>query len=167
MATHSDTPTVAAQTAGAGSDASASVSGADTAGTLTVTTQSGVERRSHSAVLTLTFALLEPGNGELMFLGYGESSDAHHMSAPDPEGRGASSAMRAALGRASLEPREIDYINLHGTATPANDAAWTLPAATIRLRQADVAVTGFTLRSGVTRLPRRGDTYQWHYVVSP
>jgi 3-oxoacyl-[acyl-carrier-protein] synthase-1 len=69
------------------------------------------------------FALLEPGSGELMFLGYGESSDAHHMSAPDPEGRGASSAMRAALGRAALEPREIDYINLHGTATPANDAA--------------------------------------------
>ncbi|HZF26488.1 MAG TPA: beta-ketoacyl-[acyl-carrier-protein] synthase family protein [Steroidobacteraceae bacterium] len=69
------------------------------------------------------FALLEPGNGELMLLGYGESSDAHHMSAPDPDGRGASAAMRSALRCADLEPRDIDYINLHGTATPANDAA--------------------------------------------
>ena len=69
------------------------------------------------------FALLEPGTGALMLLGYGESSDAYHMSAPDPEGRGARAAMRAALDRAGLEPHEIDYINLHGTATPANDLA--------------------------------------------
>lgn len=69
------------------------------------------------------FALLEPGEGDLMLLGYGESSDAYHMSAPDPEGRGASAAMRAALLRAGLEPRQVDYINLHGTATPANDLA--------------------------------------------
>ena len=69
------------------------------------------------------FALLEPGEGELMLLGYGESSDAHHMSAPDPEGRGASAAMRAALRRANLGPHRVDYINLHGTATPANDLA--------------------------------------------
>ncbi|HEY4645933.1 MAG TPA: beta-ketoacyl-[acyl-carrier-protein] synthase family protein [Steroidobacteraceae bacterium] len=69
------------------------------------------------------FALLEPGSGELMLLGYGESSDAHHMSTPDPEGHGAIAAMRAALARAGLEPRQIDYINLHGTATPANDLA--------------------------------------------
>ena len=69
------------------------------------------------------FALLEPGEGELMLLGYGESSDAHHMSAPDPEGRGASAAMRAALRCANLGPHRVDYINLHGTATPANDLA--------------------------------------------
>jgi 3-oxoacyl-[acyl-carrier-protein] synthase I len=69
------------------------------------------------------FALLERGEGGLMLLGYGESSDAHHMSAPDPEGRGAGAAMRAALQRADLEPRQVDYINLHGTATPANDLA--------------------------------------------
>lgn len=69
------------------------------------------------------FALLEPGAGELMLLGYGESSDAHHMSAPEPEGRGALAAMRDALMRARLEPSQIDYINLHGTATPANDLA--------------------------------------------
>ena len=58
-----------------------------------------------------------------MLLGYGESSDAHHMSAPDPEGRGASAAMRAALRAPTSSPHQVDYINLHGTATPANDLA--------------------------------------------
>jgi 3-oxoacyl-[acyl-carrier-protein] synthase I len=56
-------------------------------------------------------------------LGYGESSDAHHMSAPEPEGRGALAAMQAALARAGLAAGDVDYVNLHGTATPANDAA--------------------------------------------
>lgn len=73
------------------------------------------------------FALLEwperAGEASVALLGYGESSDAHHMSAPEPQGRGALAAMSAALARAGLEPREIDYVNLHGTATPANDAA--------------------------------------------
>jgi 3-oxoacyl-[acyl-carrier-protein] synthase-1 len=72
------------------------------------------------------YALLEwpePGSSPLRLLGYGESSDAHHMSAPEPEGRGALEAMRSALARAGLAPADVDYINLHGTATPANDAA--------------------------------------------
>ncbi|MBF6568210.1 MAG: beta-ketoacyl-ACP synthase [Candidatus Binataceae bacterium] len=55
-------------------------------------------------------------------LGIGESSDAHHVSAPDPTGAGAASAMRRALEHARLPPAAIDYINLHGTATPLNDA---------------------------------------------
>ncbi|MCA1324659.1 beta-ketoacyl-[acyl-carrier-protein] synthase family protein [Herbaspirillum sp. alder98] len=54
--------------------------------------------------------------------GWGESSDAHHISAPDPSGGGALRAMRGALARAGLSPDQIDYINLHGTATPQNDA---------------------------------------------
>jgi 3-oxoacyl-[acyl-carrier-protein] synthase-1 len=54
--------------------------------------------------------------------GWGESSDAHHISAPEPGGRGALAAMRAALDRAALAPADIDYLNLHGTATPQNDA---------------------------------------------
>jgi 3-oxoacyl-[acyl-carrier-protein] synthase-1 len=54
--------------------------------------------------------------------GYGESSDAHHISAPEPGGRGALAAMRAALSRAGLSPADIGYLNLHGTATPQNDA---------------------------------------------
>ncbi len=72
------------------------------------------------------YALLEwPENSTspLALLGYGESSDAYHMSSPEPEGRGAYAAMNAALERAALKPAEIDYINLHGTGTRANDAA--------------------------------------------
>jgi 3-oxoacyl-[acyl-carrier-protein] synthase I len=72
------------------------------------------------------FALLErvpdnlDGNSVLLY-GAGESSDAYHMSAPHPEGLGAKRAMQAALVAASLEPGDIDYINLHGTGTPSND----------------------------------------------
>lgn len=73
------------------------------------------------------FALLErntaPASGKVMLLGVGESSDAYHMSSPHPEGLGARLAMEAALRSAGLTPGDIDYINLHGTATPANDAA--------------------------------------------
>lgn len=62
----------------------------------------------------------EPADIEL--LGVGESSDAHHMSAPHPQGRGAIQAMRAALEQSGLEPSDISYINMHGTATPLNDS---------------------------------------------
>lgn len=65
----------------------------------------------------------EPSHGEIVLSGAGESSDAHHMSSPHPEGRGARLAMEAALHQAGLSPADIDYINLHGTATPSNDAA--------------------------------------------
>jgi 3-oxoacyl-[acyl-carrier-protein] synthase I len=53
--------------------------------------------------------------------GIGESSDGYHISAPDPEGRGAEAAIRAALAQAALEPSGVGYVNLHGTATPKND----------------------------------------------
>ncbi|MGB0926315.1 MAG: beta-ketoacyl-ACP synthase [Pikeienuella sp.] len=53
--------------------------------------------------------------------GWGESSDAHHISAPDPEGRGAILAMQAALDMAGMNCDDVGYINLHGTATPQND----------------------------------------------
>jgi 3-oxoacyl-[acyl-carrier-protein] synthase-1 len=56
-------------------------------------------------------------------LGLGESSDAYHMSSPQPEGLGARAAMLAALEAAGLEPDDIDYINLHGTGTMSNDTA--------------------------------------------
>ena len=70
------------------------------------------------------YALLErDATSALKLAGYGESSDAHHMSTPHPEGEGALDAMRQALQRAGLEPSAIDYINAHGTATPANDRA--------------------------------------------
>ncbi len=65
--------------------------------------------------------LLSREPGKIRLAGWGESSDAHHFSAPDPKGLGATLAMRDALTMAGLEPRDIDYINLHGTATPQND----------------------------------------------
>jgi 3-oxoacyl-[acyl-carrier-protein] synthase I len=71
------------------------------------------------------FALLErngaPPQGHL--LGMGETNDGHHMSTPHPQGVGAIEAMHAALADAGLAPQDIDYINLHGTATATNDTA--------------------------------------------
>lgn len=60
--------------------------------------------------------------GPVRLAGWGETSDAHHMSAPEPSGRGAADAMRMALQRAGVAPGVVDYVNLHGTATPQNDA---------------------------------------------
>ena len=71
------------------------------------------------------FALVSrPGDSEAkcFLAGYGESSDAHHMSSPHPEGLGAEYAIREALQRARLNPDDIGYINLHGTGTRVNDA---------------------------------------------
>lgn len=68
------------------------------------------------------FMLLErEGDGEVRLLGVGESSDAHHMSHPHPEGVGARRAMAEALRQAGVEPGEVDHVNAHGTATVAND----------------------------------------------
>jgi 3-oxoacyl-[acyl-carrier-protein] synthase-1 len=99
-----------------------------------------VARRGISIGEAAAFALLErPGNGAdaadavsgthhdaIYLLGVGESSDAHHMSAPHPEGLGARLAIERSLAGAGLSPADIDYINLHGTATPSNDAAESL-----------------------------------------
>jgi 3-oxoacyl-[acyl-carrier-protein] synthase-1 len=60
--------------------------------------------------------------GRIGLLGHGSSNDAHHMSTPHPEGLGARLAMTQALERARLAPADIDYVNLHGTGTPFNDA---------------------------------------------
>ena len=75
------------------------------------------------------FALLErvpaalDDDDAILLLGIGESSDAHHMSSPHPEGLGARIAIEQALASAGLDASGIDYVNLHGTATPSNDAA--------------------------------------------
>ncbi|MDO8346167.1 MAG: beta-ketoacyl-[acyl-carrier-protein] synthase family protein [Cellvibrio sp.] len=74
------------------------------------------------------FALLERAPEHLpaeavLLLGIGESSDAYHMSSPHPQGLGARMAMQDALSMAALKPADIDYINLHGTATQSNDAS--------------------------------------------
>jgi 3-oxoacyl-[acyl-carrier-protein] synthase-1 len=82
------------------------------------------------------FALLErlpkePREDAIYLLGAGESSDAYHMSSPHPEGRGARAAIEQALQSARLEPAQIDYINLHGTATASNDSAEDLAVSTV------------------------------------
>ncbi|MCI4569155.1 beta-ketoacyl-[acyl-carrier-protein] synthase family protein [Lysobacter sp. CFH 32150] len=75
------------------------------------------------------FAVLERATERdrgLQLRGYGESSDAHHMSSPHPEGLGAQLSMRDALARADIGAAEVGYLNLHGTATPANDSVEAL-----------------------------------------
>jgi 3-oxoacyl-[acyl-carrier-protein] synthase I len=72
------------------------------------------------------YALLEkPENGDfknqIAFLGYGESSDAYHMTSPQPDGRGMAQSMQMALECSELKANQISYINLHGTATQVND----------------------------------------------
>lgn len=70
------------------------------------------------------FALLERVDAApdaLRLLGYGEASDAHHMSTPHPEGLGAELALRDTLARAGISADQVDYINLHGTASQKND----------------------------------------------
>jgi len=86
------------------------------------------ERDGLSIGEAAAFALIErpesrSGTGTVLLLGTGESSDAWHMSAPHPEGRGARAAMEQALAAARLSPKDIDYLNFHGTGTPSNDAA--------------------------------------------
>jgi 3-oxoacyl-[acyl-carrier-protein] synthase-1 len=67
----------------------------------------------------------------IALLGAGASSDAHHISAPEPTGRGALQAMQKALNRAHLQATQINYLNLHGTATQHNDAMESLAVATL------------------------------------
>ena len=86
------------------------------------------ERRGISIGEAAAFILLERPSDRhdantILLAGVGESSDAYHMSSPHPDGIGARLAMERALAAAGLDPSAIDYINLHGTATPVGDAA--------------------------------------------
>jgi 3-oxoacyl-[acyl-carrier-protein] synthase-1 len=64
-------------------------------------------------------------SSEIQFMGGGESSDGHHITAPDPTGNGAAAAMNMALNKADLKSSQIGYLNLHGTATKLNDSMET------------------------------------------
>jgi 3-oxoacyl-[acyl-carrier-protein] synthase I len=87
----------------------------------------GADRQGISISEAAGFALLTrdkpQGRCAIAVMGVGESSDAHHMSSPHPEGAGAMAAMQQALTMAGLAASQVDYINLHGTATKSNDAA--------------------------------------------
>lgn len=69
------------------------------------------------------YALVERAGrpNDTALLGWGESTDAHHMSTPHPEAHGARRALAAALAHAGVAPRDIDYVNAHATGTPIND----------------------------------------------
>jgi 3-oxoacyl-[acyl-carrier-protein] synthase-1 len=99
------------------------------------------------ALLERLPARLDPGR--ILLTGSGESSDAHHMSSPHPQGRGAREAMEQALALANLAPADIDYINLHGTGTPSNDAAEGCAVSSVFGRSAQASstkgATGHTL----------------------
>jgi 3-oxoacyl-[acyl-carrier-protein] synthase I len=116
------------------------------------------ERNGISIAEAAGFALLEvSANSDIQVLGVGESSDAYHMSSPHPEGRGAQKAMREALAQAGIEPEDIGYINLHGTATKTNDAAEGAAVATlfgnITPASSTKGFTGHTLgAAGITEI---------------
>ena len=70
--------------------------------------------------------IMTKGTDGIKLLGVGESSDAYHLTSPDPTGAGAISSMHMALDKAELKPKQIDFINMHGTGTVANDAMESL-----------------------------------------
>lgn len=77
-------------------------------------------------------------------VGFGQSADAYHLTAPAPDGAGARSAMEYALRDAGLETTDIDYINAHGTSTPANDSAETAAVKSVFGEHAHELVIGST-----------------------
>ncbi len=85
--------------------------------------RAGLSVSEAAAMLLLESAAAPPPGCLGVLLGGGLSCDAHHATAPHPEGRGAAAAMRAALADAGIAPATVDYISLHGTGTPNNDAA--------------------------------------------
>lgn len=93
--------------------------------------------------------LMERQAGDIQFMGGGAASDAYHMSAPHPEGRGAIDAIQQACRQAGIAPSELDYINLHGTATPLNDMMESKALNTLQLNHIPAsstkALTGHTL----------------------
>ena len=77
-------------------------------------------------------------------LGFGQSADAHHMTAPPPQGEGAQIAMRMALEDGGTAPEDVHYVNAHGTSTPANDATETAAIRAVFGAHADELLVGST-----------------------
>jgi 3-oxoacyl-[acyl-carrier-protein] synthase I len=93
--------------------------------------------------------VMQRGTSGIALLGGGASSDAHHMSAPDPQGSGAVAAISQACQRAGIAPQQLDYINLHGTATALNDSMESEAIAKLGLQHVAASsskgMTGHTL----------------------
>ena len=97
---------------------------------------------------TLEHALARDARIYCEVVGYGATTDAWHVTAPAPGGAGAARCMARALKDAHLDPVEVDYINAHGTSTPANDPAETAAIRTVFRDHADSLVVSST--KGVT-----------------
>ena len=82
----------------------------------------GITLGDGAAFFVLSRDCLSLDDEVVLVAGYGESSDAYHVTSPDPEGRGAEKAMNAALISAGIQAESIDYLNLHGTGTHLNDS---------------------------------------------
>lgn len=82
----------------------------------------GISLGDGAAFFVLSKEPLHTSSAAVVLAGYGESADAHHMTAPDPQGIGATAAMKQALQDAGISANDIDYVNLHGTGTKFNDA---------------------------------------------
>lgn len=109
----------------------------------------GINIGEAAALFIATREPLDATLPQISLSGFGHSSDAYHMTAPEPQGRGAQDAMQQALRRAQLSPAEISYVNLHGTGTPLNDAmeaqAVTACGLATTPASATKALTGHTL----------------------
>ncbi|MEZ2901872.1 beta-ketoacyl-[acyl-carrier-protein] synthase family protein [Acinetobacter terrestris] len=91
--------------------------------------------------------LLSKETAPVMLMAAGESMDAWHISAPHPEGKGAAEAMQKALDRAGITARDIGYLNMHGTATPQNDAMEIKAIQTV-FQQYDVPISSTKHKTG-------------------
>ena len=84
-----------------------------------------------AAFFVLSKEPLDESFPAINLLGYGESCDAHHMTSPDPSGKGALRAMEKALTNAKITPEKVDYVNLHGTGTKFNDSMEAIALAAV------------------------------------
>ena len=104
-------------------------------------------------------------DGPVRLSGWGESADAHHMSAPEPSGRGAVEAMQRALARAGVAPGDVDYVNLHGTATEQNDAMESLAVARVLGHDVPVSSTKPLTGHALAAAGAIEAVFAWHALV--
>ena len=109
--------------------------------------------------------LMGRDEGPVRLSGWGESADAHHMSAPEPSGRGAAEAMARALARAGVAPADIDYVNLHGTATEQNDAMEGLAVERVLGRDVPVSSTKPLTGHALAAAGAIEAAFAWHTLV--
>lgn len=109
--------------------------------------------------------LMGRDEGPVRLAGWGESADAHHMSAPEPSGRGAAAAMQLALARASVAPGEVDYVNLHGTATEQNDSMESLAVERVLGRDVPVSSTKPLTGHALAAAGAIEAVFAWHTLV--